>query len=100
MSEQRPIDANAFYKQLEEIRIEYIEENTMSSIFAAEIIETVQDSYLKDAPTIDPVRHGKWIDEPSDGAWTTRCTSCNSEKPQHEHTKWCPDCGAKMDGEK
>lgn len=56
----RLIDADAFYKKIEEIRMEYLEEDTLSSKFAAEIIETVMDSYLQDAPTIDPVKQ-EWI---------------------------------------
>lgn len=39
---------------------------------------------------------GEWIDEPTEGAWTTKCTYCGTEKPQHEHTYFCPDCGADM----
>ena len=56
----RLIDADAFYKKIEEIRMEYLEEDTLSSKFAAEIIETVMDSYLQDAPTIDPVKQ-EWV---------------------------------------
>ena len=61
--EQRLIDANAFKMRLEEIRQEYLEEDTYSSNFAAEVIETVQDEYLANAPTVDAVEvvHGRWI---------------------------------------
>ena len=62
-NEVRLIDADAFKMYLEQIRQEYLEEDTLSSNFAAEVIETVQDEYLKNAPAADvvPVVHGRWI---------------------------------------
>ena len=54
-SEKRLIDANAFKIYLEKIRQEMLEENTMSSDFAAEVVETVQDEYLQKAPTVDAI---------------------------------------------
>lgn len=41
-------------------------------------------------------KKGEWIDEPSDGIWTTKCSCCGTELPQHEHTKYCANCGAEM----
>lgn len=55
VNDMRLIDADEFHKELEEIRQEYREEDTMSSDFAAAVIETVQDEYLANAPTIDAV---------------------------------------------
>ena len=54
-NEKRLIDANAFKMFLEEVRQDYLEEDTFSSDFAAEVIETVQDEYLANAPTVDAV---------------------------------------------
>ena len=54
-TEKRLIDANAFKEFLENVRQDYIEENTFSSDFAACVIETVQDNYLDLAPTVDAV---------------------------------------------
>ena len=54
-NEKRLIDANAFKMYLEQIRQEYLEEDTYSSNFAANVIETVQDEYLANAPTVDAV---------------------------------------------
>lgn len=54
---------------------------------------------ILEAPTIrleDLILKGEWIDEPSERIWTTTCSNCGTEKPQHEHTKYCPDCGAIM----
>ena len=38
-----------------------------------------------------PVRHGYWMD--SSNGWT--CSECCSDNIRD--TKWCPNCGAKMD---
>ena len=54
-TEKRLIDANAFKMFLENVRQDYLEEDTFSSDFAALVIETVQDEYLAIAPTIDAV---------------------------------------------
>lgn len=61
----RLIDADKLYKELEDIRMDYIDEDSMSSKFAADVIETVQDEYLRKSPTVDAVevvrcRDCKW----------------------------------------
>lgn len=49
-----------------------------------------------------PVRHGRWIREwnmrgdISDLVWS--CSVCGMPK-QLDTTKYCPNCGARMDGE-
>ena len=48
----------------------------------------------------EPAIIGKWIDEPADGIWVTRCSHCDTERSQHEWTVFCPDCGAKMTNHK
>ena len=55
------IDADELYSTLEEVRQDYLEEDTYSSNFAAEVIKAVQDEYLSSAPTVEaePVRHGR-----------------------------------------
>lgn len=56
-------------------------------------------------PTIDPVKHGKWIDRMCRD-W--RCSECGGEICKFRHVdgytrddkpKYCPNCGARMDGE-
>ena len=62
---------------------------------------------LGDMPTIDPVKHGKWIDTErySKKLWMTiHKTVCSVCKESHEELplgewKFCPNCGARMDGE-
>ena len=61
-------------------------------------------------PTIDPVKHGKWVYKPTseyDGYIV--CSNCDVYIPSHklfgkddEYTNtsnYCPHCGARMDGE-
>ena len=61
---------------------------------------------INEAPTIDaePVRHGRWIQAKTAPSYHY-CSYCKST---HKMTmscnkyvllKYCPDCGAKMDGE-
>ena len=45
------------------------------------------------APTIDPVRHGRWISDDIG----FKCTSCGSH--DESTSIYCPNCGAKMDEE-
>ena len=55
---------------------------------------------LEEQPTIDPVKHGHWIFV-GDMVSYIKCSECgddicwvNSKRP-----KYCPNCGARMDGE-
>ena len=65
--------------------------------------ETVADM-ISDAPTIDavPVRHGKWIHEVRytidslHSYQQYRCSECGMT--YITNTKYCPNCGARMDG--
>jgi hypothetical protein len=110
-NEKRLIDANAFKIYLEEIRQEMLEENTMSSDFAAEVIETVQDEYLQNAPTVDAVevKHGRWEKQDWKGVSIKGfmvCSNCNVMIPAADNNRYCllklnycPNCGAKMDGD-
>lgn len=70
--------------------------------------------WLGELPTIDPVKHGKWIPfEFGDETWH-KCTACGaadqygtkhiSHIPGKFHIvyairNYCPKCGAKMDGD-
>lgn len=40
-------------------------------------------------------RHGQWYINP-DGYYPY-CSECGNEPQGREMTKWCPNCGAKMD---
>ena len=49
-------------------------------------------------PTVNSIKHGKWIDKYGDGDW--HCTRCGAivEKHEQDYRNWyfCYHCGAKM----
>lgn len=47
-------------------------------------------------PTIDPVKHGHWIDIDFE---TDRCSECGHDFEFGSGWYFCPLCGAEMDGE-
>lgn len=58
---------------------------------------------LREAPTIDvaPVKHGQWervIPSKSAAKWSTKMSCSNCHSAGYAHHKYCPNCGAKMDG--
>ena len=61
---------------------------------------------IENAPTIDPVKHGRWLTEPYVGKHATlkvlRCSECDNpviELPDGKDYNYCPNCGARMDGD-
>ena len=55
---------------------------------------------IDDAPVIDHVKHGRWIDKYGDGDW--HCSECgykNGNQWANRYHKFCPNCGAYMKGE-
>ena len=46
------------------------------------------------AADVAPVRHGRWWDK---GALSCRCSECGCKS--NRESKYCPNCGAKMDGD-
>ena len=61
---------------------------------------------VKSAPAVDvtPVVHGRWIKPTKIGYRSfdiPHCSACDGVPcGVDEHTKYCPNCGAKMDGGK
>ena len=61
----------------------------------------VKESYFGDVDVLTlPVRHGKWIRD----EFGTRCGACGLYAQRDKFGKpwesqYCPNCGAKMDGE-
>ena len=53
------------------------------------------------AADVAPVRHGCWervIPSKSAAKWSTRVSCSNCHSAGYAHHKYCPNCGAKMDG--
>lgn len=64
------------------------------------------EEWLKDQPTIDavPVVHGRWVHTDMAAWWFGKdeCSECqyhDDERNDLSRLKYCPNCGAKMDGE-
>ena len=53
------------------------------------------------AADVAPVRHGCWervIPSKSAAKWSTGVSCSNCHSAGYAHHKYCPNCGAKMDG--
>ena len=89
----RLIDADVLKEKFQEC----INSITVSDPFITGVKSGYESAgYLIDeAPTVEERKHGHWIDIDLD---TSICSVC--KKPQEYETKYCPECGAKMDGEK
>ena len=95
MSEVRLIDAGALLKKVygwfNRDPQEADSQDDMAASLAMEI-----DA----APTIDPVRHGRW-EMDSDRPDTIICTDCDAGfdvwKHESKDFRFCPNCGARMD---
>lgn len=67
---------------------------------------------IRELPTIDPVKHGKWKPHPNEVDWDV-CSVCGLGTHRRFHYNegvyggydveesfaYCPNCGARMDGE-
>lgn len=57
------------------------------------------EDIIKNAPTVDAVRHGEWeIVVGSNGKEYMVCTCCRVSQDLTGVFTYCPNCGAKMDG--
>ena len=109
------IDKNALLHELEEVEsCSMLAAHVLQAIGAqmAESITFASFSVVKkainNAPTIDPVKHGKWIFDLSEVDWTYGpyvCSECHVRNGDfiggglNKRTNYCPNCGAKMDAE-
>lgn len=85
--------------------------------FTVELVKTITDGCaieLKKLPAVDaePVRHGKWVFDKNANNWgiggyvCSECQAINDNLPYVKvavplmfvGTKYCPNCGAKMEG--
>lgn len=71
-------------------------------------VRAVPDHVVENAPTIEaePVRHGRWVKQWCDnnmiGHEYAECCICGCsmlDTNQFWNSKYCPHCGAKMDGD-
>ena len=69
-----------------------------SSYELKNVIEWLDTDFDVIKANVEPARHGHWIIN-SDGYYP-QCSECMSEPRCREMTKYCGECGAKMDGDK
>lgn len=103
MAEKEYIEREAVLAYMSEVKAACISnfEYEASAVIAGMIGEIKDD----EIPTADvvPVRHGEWEYKPPtatlNGAW--KCTACKCYFWEHKANefKYCPNCGARMDGE-
>jgi hypothetical protein len=101
----RYIDKEQIYTAIDIVR-NYCIDN--GRCFEVMILEMVMHEISK-IPTADvvEVRHGEWIDKPT-GAYSRMqswCSACGKHSgiggiESNRHKPYCPNCGAKMDGER
>ena len=90
----RPIDANALMDNLDENC------GDLDLQYNSEYAKLVH--YIESQPVLDyvPIKHGYWkkCGQLSRTQWLHRCSLCGC--PQDYAHNYCPNCGARMDGEK
>ena len=67
-------------------------------ICTGEDVEDLIDFIKEEIPTADvaEVKHAKW--EISSDGYYPYCSHCKSEPENGVRSKYCPECGARMDG--
>ena len=83
---------------------EYIERKAIrDALYDADAITMSGVKILNQFPAADvtPVQHARWervIPSKSAAKWSTRVSCSNCHSAGYAHHKYCPNCGAKMDG--
>ena len=106
-NEKRLIDANAFGMYLADVQL-------ANRGWKDEICGFLDDVMLEldEQPTVDAVEvvHGRWLDNGmcnhkpirfrNPDKWTVyKCSQCGYRNGRRKNANYCPNCGAKMDGD-
>jgi len=78
---------------------EYIEKSALlRSLKSSGVASDFALYKIRNFPAVDvsPAIHSKW--EICCDGYYPYCRNCMAEPPGREMTKYCPNCGAKMDG--
>ena len=100
-SEKRLIDANWILGEIEHdlgcYDIGKLAEDDVLYVDLRDIVKMVCA-----APTVDAVEvvHGRWHTVARNGLDFIECSECHYGKPTAYRFRYCPNCGAKMDGER
>lgn len=89
----RIIDADVFANELNQKILK------TECLFEAVYLTKVRDM-VNEQPTVDTMKHGKWR-WVYDGIYDKdlRCSVCKKIPTYECRTKFCPNCGARMDGD-
>ena len=102
MAEKEYIEREVLIKACEKIIQDRWNETTAPVSWSHAYADFVDDIKEQPAADVAPVRHGEWEYKPPtatlNGAW--KCTACKCYFWEHtaNEFKYCPNCGAKMDG--
>lgn len=97
-----------FYEQQLECMMKYLEILELRALVDDVTLEDYYEPYaLLDTPvSVEIVEHGYWINEFEDKPYDPRdrnawfkCSQCGHTVGKMFLSKYCPECGAKMDGE-
>lgn len=76
---------------------------TMAGVLQADCREKIDAIPAAD---VAPVRHGRWNVSRTDYGWNgaeypthCKCSLCGREIPYQDQDRYCPNCGAKMQGD-
>lgn len=106
----RAIDADEFIRIVELIDERY-DLSGLRGVYPRRVLTSDGLIFLINRlPTIDPVKHGKWIDKSEwHGTWGVcryECSCCGYTIPRKpfsrgdgKGSKYCDECGARMDGD-
>lgn len=100
----RTIDADVLKGKLIEMQQVYNEPYEHYDNGFQDAVSQIDDA-LDNLPTIDPIKHGEWVE---DICFDERfiCNSCGNEaymdfdEGKYVLFDYCPNCGAKMGGDK
>ena len=84
------ISRQAALEAIEELKNRYFDRKV--------VLAKAQDA-VNNMPTIDPVKHGRWITtEYNDGSVLCECSYCGHGRPRDGlPINYCPNCGARME---
>ncbi len=86
------------------INADAIEYFALDDVYNIDVMVAYKDR-IDNMPTVDaePVRHGKWIiGHKFSECYNVQCNQCKTIQVLYygkKVTRYCPECGAKMDGE-
>lgn len=95
MAKKRLIDANALTDKCRQICADEWNKRAAPCCWSDAYEGFIED--IEEAPTVDAVEvvHGRWMHH---GNGIAYCSNCEVDAVE-DATNFCPNCGAKMDGE-